>query len=635
MENYRKTVRQDLQALRSSKKEFRDLFEISFSHNRMPAYERLVDLRLEAVSYPELRRRIEAFASYFHAYFPPSKGEFIGIDLPNGPQFLIAFWGSLMAGYSPYLINRYYPLHLRHSLLKRLNVKKVLTLSDEYPDYDRPNLEDLPRDSSFSSPKAEWWADCFALSSSLTGMKAKIAVYDGASVAAEIENSDSILAENPWFMQDYRGAIKVASILPLFHIFGIMVSYLWFAFFGRTVVFFHDLSSETVRSTIVRHGVTHIFAPPLLFNKLFEGIQEGVLQAGAKKGKAFRKAVDFVARVGDLSPRLSLFLSRHLLKEVRSKAFGESPRFMISGGAYIDPQVLKVVNAIGYPLFNGYGTTEASITGANLALPFSRRIDGSIGKPFSSVSYVLSQDGTLVVKGKSLARKVLLLDGGEETIDGFATDDLVRLCDGSYFIEGRKGDLFVSDSGENVSPDLIEKELRFAFASSFSVLELEGELTLVLQYPKGFSPALIREDMESARKQLSRISYGSSVSRIRLTYDPIANPNAIKTSRAQLRKAVEDGTVSLFLPSDLGLKPKAKEERDETLAVIEEIFQSSLGKEGDIAPDSDFFLDLGGDSLGYISLVVGIEKAFGVHFDLERDRTLRTPRDFAERVRRR
>ena len=601
MENYRKTVQDNLRRLRHSKREMKDLFEIAFSHRKMTAYERLVDLHIEAVRYDELQTRIEAFALYLHTQFPPSEGEYVAIDLPNGPSFLIAFWGSLMAGYSPYLINSYYPVHLRHELLNRLNIKKVVSLSDDYRDYLRPDILSFPLDIQGEKPKDEWWANRFALSSTLTGLKAKIAVYEGSSIASEIENSDAILAKNPWFMQDYRKAIKVAAILPFFHIFGIMVSYLWFAFFGRTIVFFNDLSSETVRSTILRHGVTHIFAPPLLFNKLFDGIQDGVRQAGKKKSRAFRKAVSFLSKLGDFAPKMALSLSRRLMREVRSKAFGESPRFMISGGSYIDSEVLKTINAIGYPLFNGYGTTETSITGANLSLRFSKRIDGSIGHPFPSVSYSFSPDGTLLIRGTSLAKKVLSLDGNSEDIDVFPTNDIVVEKDGAYFIEGRKTDLFISGNGENVSPDMIEQQLDLPLAAAFSVLELEKRLTLILQYD--LTPFLHPLDEGG-------------------------------TARAQLKKAIVEGKVRLFSPSAL-VRPDdwiSGEEKDPTLALIEELFLTSLGKRISINENSDFFLDLGGDSLGYISLIVSIEKAFGIHFDLEKDRALRTPASFRKRI---
>lgn len=630
MENYRSTVKHDLGELRNSKRRLQDIFNIAFSHENMIAVERLNDLKLEEITYKELRREIENFASYLHHEYKPEDGEWIAIDLANGPLFLIAFWGSLMAGFNPYLVNSYYPLSLRLSLLDRLKIKKVLSLSKDYEDFVKPNL------TSFSlrqeTPKEEWWADNFALSSALTGMEAKIAIYDGKSISAEIENSEALLQANSWFMKDYRKRIKVAAILPFFHIFGIMVSYLWFAFYGRTMVFFNNLSTETVRATIIRHGVTHIFAPPLLFNKLCKGITEGVKQAGEKKQKAFNKGVNLISKIGDTSSKFAQFLAEHLMKEVRMQAFGESPKFMISGGAFIKPEVLKVVNAIGYPLFNGYGTTEASITGANLSLKFSERTNGSVGSPFPSITYLIDKDGSLSIKGTSLAKKIIYNDGRVEDIDTFQTNDLMKIKDGNYYIEGRKSDLFISSNGENVSPDLIEKALNVSLANAFSILELDDKLTLILQYNEGIASILMEKEISSLKEQLSKIAYGSSVTNIMVTFDPIANQNAIKPSRAQLKKAIKDGNVHLLSPKEFHKPERTEEGADETLKAIEEIFLSSLGEKVTITPDSDYFVDLGGDSMGYISLLLSLEKAFDIHFDLEKDNNLRTPMAFYKKI---
>ena len=629
MKRYWAIVKKDLAQLRESKKELKDIYKIAFSHKKMIAYEQLVNQQMESMSYEELARRVEQFASYLHNTYPSSSGEYIAIDLPNSPSFLIAFWGSLMAGYSPYLVNSYYPFSLRNSLLKRLSISKIITLSEQYNTYFQCISIPMFLENEYETPKEEWWSNRFALSSSYTGMEAKIVVYDGASVAAEIENSDAILEKNSWFMQDFHGEIKIAAILPFFHIFGIMVSYLWFAFYGRTIVFFHDLSPLTIRSTIIRHGITHIFAPPILFGRLFDEIEKGVTKLGSKKKKQFHRAIDFIAKVGDFSPRLSLFLSRILLKEVRLQAFGESPRFMISGGASIKKEVLKTINAIGYPLFNGYGTTETSITGANLSLRFSKRIDGSIGPCFPSVSYSLEKDGTLLIAGSSLAKEILYLDGRRELIDTFHTNDLVTKKDQTYFIEGRLSDLFISENGENISPDFIEAELCLPLASSFCVLELEGRLTLVIEYRKNTPSFLIEKEVNSLKEQLAHICYGKNVTRLYITNDSLANSNAIKVSRVQLKKAILEEKVHLFPIT--ALKSEQAEEPS-LISLIEQLFKNSLNKDVTVSPNSDYFLDLGGDSLGYFSLVMSIEETFGVRFDLEKESNLRSPNAFYQRI---
>ncbi len=631
MENYHLTMKHDLSALQNSKKELKDIFEIIFAHHWMNAYERLVDLHIEKVTYLEFRKSIESFASYLINNFPASKDEFIAIDLVNGPSYLIAFWGTLMAGYTPYLVNSYYPLNIRLDILSKLKIRKIITLSNEYEGFIKINIDAKSYDFKNKSKDTYNWSNRFAISSSLTGLRPKVVIYDGSSVANEILNSDEIVKENPWFRKDYNRVIKVAAILPFFHLYGIMVSYLRFAFYGRTLVFFNNLASNTIRTTIIRHGVTHIFAPPILFNKLYSEIINGVERRGKKTVKRFNKAINLIQKIGNVFPNLSLKLSKILLKEVRIQAFGESPQFMITGGSYIDKDVLKVINGIGYPLFNGYGTTETSITSANFSLNFSKRIDGSIGKPFTSVKYSVNKDGCLVISGTSLAKKIIHLDGRSEDINIFATNDIVRVEDDKYFIEGRKDDLFIGPNGENISPDLLEQELNISIAKAFSILELNTKLTLVIQYDRDTSQTLINEELSSIKGQLSKIKYGSNINQIKLTYDLIANPNAIKVSRAQLKRAIENKTVNLFEPNNFHEESTVIEDND-TIKLIEKLFLKSLQKEVKITQNSDYFLDLGGDSFGYISLVVSIENKFNTRIDFQKDYTLRTPLAFYKKI---
>ena len=62
------------------------------------------------------------------------KDRFIGLNIDNSPNWVIAFWGILMSGNKPYLINLRHPKELTKSILNTLNVEYLV--SDE-------NLDDL------------------------------------------------------------------------------------------------------------------------------------------------------------------------------------------------------------------------------------------------------------------------------------------------------------------------------------------------------------------------------------------------------------------------------------------------------------------------------------------------------------
>ncbi|MCL2442617.1 MAG: AMP-binding protein [Treponema sp.] len=638
MENYKKTVKKDIGALLKSGRTLKDIYKVIFSHSDLFAYERLVDYEIDAVTYKAFDLEIRSFAAYIKHTYPDAAGEYIGIDLGNTPNFLIAFWGVLMSGNKPYLVNSFYPSDLRMKLLKRINVRLIITGAADYTDFTVVNIETY--DKKDLQITDEFWHNEFALSSTLTGLEAKICIFDGETVANQILNAQDILRTNNWLMNDYQRRIKIAVILPLFHIFGIMVSYFWFAFFGRTMVFLKDNSPDTIRGTINRHKVTHIFAPPILFHKLYKGIMNGISQESEKRKKKFQKGIKLSFALQNIFPSLGVSISKKLFKEVLAASFGVSPRFMISGGAYIDREALKIINCIGYPLFNGYGTTETAISGANLAKKISLRTDGSIGNPFKSVNYEYDDDGTLIVSGNSICKKIITLKDEIELFrnsSGFnniKTNDIIKTVNGRHYITGRKSDLFIGENGENISPDTIENELKVKNANRFCILELDGKLSIVLEFGEKMPGTIINNEIENIKKSLVKITYGQYINDIFVTHQPIANPNAIKVSRALLRRRIGEGEIILKGYKELydGNKGSNDTTNDATMLLIKDVFKTVANTDMEVQHSSDFFLDLGGTSLDYFMLIHELESIFNIQINLEKNRNLRTPECFYKHI---
>jgi long-subunit acyl-CoA synthetase (AMP-forming) len=299
---------------------------------------------------------------------------------------------------------------------------------------------------------------------------------------------------------------------------------------------------------------------------------------------------------------------------------------MISGGAHIDREALKTINSIGYPLFNGYGTTETGIAGANFAKRISKRTNGSIGNPFKSVSYTYDGDGTLIVSGGSICKRIISLNE-ESAPRCIKTNDLIKTINGENFIVGRKSDLYIGENGENITPDTIESELEVKNANRFCVLEIEGRLSIVLEYGKNLPGAVITNEIEKIKNALAKNTYGQYVSGIFVTYEPIANPNAIKVSRALLRKKIAEGEVILKDYKKLSGDEKSQNDgqEDATMSVIKQAFKSAADTDAEVQSNEDFFLDLDGDSLGYFSLINELESTFNIQFNLERYKNLRSP----------
>ena len=628
MESFKKIINRNTDAITKSDKTLKDIYSVMFSNGDRIAYERLVDYEIDEMTYNEHDLIIRTFASYIKHHYPDTSDEYIGIDISNSPDFLTAFWGILMSGNKPYLINSFYPLDLRTKILKRLNVNIVITSTPDYIDFTNINIDSF--DENCPQIADDFWHNEFAISSTLTGLESKICVFDGEAVVNQILNAKSIIKTNNWFRKTYKKRIKVAMILPLFHIFGIMVSYFWFSFFGATMVFHRDNSPDTIRGTINRHKVTHIFAPPIFFHKLYKGIMSGISQESEKRKKKFHMGVKLAFILQNIFPSPGVLISKKLFKEVLTASFGISPMLMISGGAHIDSEALRIINCIGYPLLNGYGTTETAISGVNLAKKIRLRTNGSIGDSFKSVSYTFDDDGTLIVSGDSICKQIITMDGETSGFDSIKTNDIVKIVDGQYFITGRKSDLYIGENGENISPDIIQNELKVKNANRFCVLELNKKLSIVLEYSENLPRAIISNEIEKLKESLTEITYGQFISDIFIVHQPIANPNAIKVSRALLQRRVGEGSIVLIDHKNIfdGEKKQNDSVDDVTMSSIKEAFKVAANTDEEIQSATDFFIDLDGTSLDYIMLICDLESTFNIQINLEKNQNLRTPENF-------
>ncbi|MDZ3992380.1 AMP-binding protein [Pseudomonas sp. Teo4] len=130
-------------------------------------------------------------------------------------------------------------------------------------------------------------------------------------------------------------------------------------------------------------------------------------------------------------------------------------RFVAVGGARVAPSLLRRAEAVGLPVFEGYGLSEcASVVCLNR--PGAQR-PGSVGRPLPHVQVRIAEDGEVLVSGS-----VLLGYLGEAPFDGawWPTGDLGHFDpDGFLYLDGRKKHQFTTSFGRNVNPEWVEAEL--------------------------------------------------------------------------------------------------------------------------------------------------------------------------------
>ncbi len=622
MASLKKLVKANCQKLKDSKMSFEDIYNIVFSHsdNVMAEYSR--GKGPERITYRQAQQSIEVLSSALTE--TAGTDCYIGIYGENCPEWIMLFWAILKSGNKPCLINLRQPVAFSNGILDTLGVTLVVYCS-ECPDFGRRALsyQELLK----AGEQTDFICDVpfgnhFAISTNGTTLKEKICIYSGKEVSHQILNILSMQEVNKGFVETYHGKIKPLAFLPLYHIFGLEAMYLWYAFWGSTFVFLSDMTPDNILYTIRRYEVTHIFAVPLLWEAVEKSLLRTISSRDEKTQKKFKSATETSLKLQQACPDFGKLVARVLLKDVRRRLFGDSVRFCISGGSSIKESTLRLINSLGYELYNGYGMSEIGITSVELSRKANERIEGSIGKPFDSVEYKIGEDNKLFVNGKSLCEKVII-EGEEFITDGFFDTGDVMYQDkrGCYHISGRISDVVFGADGENLNPDFSQDAFSASEAVALSVLgnEDNSHLMLVVQLPMGLLSVQKQKVLRKIEECNSSLPQSYQVREVFYTTDPIMDAMAIKVSRAYLKKAIAEGRVVLHSFNEETDSQKSEAEADSEIKIIlRELFCKVLRKELCEITDSGHFMnDLGGSSLDYFTLISEIDNRFGITLGFE------------------
>ena len=393
-----------------------------------------------------------------------------------------------------------------------------------------------------------------------------------------------------------------------------------------------DLSPATVRNTIKKHKVTHVFAVPLFWNTVKNKAVAEIKARGEKTVKRFEKGISVSSGLGN--SRLGVKFKNAAFKEVREKLFGESVRCMISGGSPIPKETLEFFNGIGYSLVNGYGMSEIGITSVELSSKYKDITDCSIGKPFPSVSYKI-ENGVLYVKGSSVASYVI--DGGKKIPlkdEWYKTEDLATERGGRYYLSGRKDDLIISVTGENLNPNLIERKLSVdGVEESCLIGGADGSLPVFLVYlGKKTDENFVNDVTERIRIAAEKNNLVSQIGKILVVGRPLIDTDEFKLNRKRIKNDYYAGKIK---PVEYN-NAHTVEKTDELTEKVREYFAIALGKDvADVGYDTDFFLDEGGTSIDYFALIAKIQQDYGVDFPSTAENGINTVAGVAEYVRER
>ncbi len=134
----------------------------------------------------------------------------------------------------------------------------------------------------------------------------------------------------------------------------------------------------------------------------------------------------------------------------------EQLRFVAIGGATVSLRLLERAQALGIPVYEGYGLSEcASVVSLNTE---QERCIGSVGKPLPHTRLKFTEDGEILVSGTTMLGYI----GSDPLRHGeyWPTGDIGFLDkNGFLHLTGRMKNIFITSFGRNVSPEWVEREL--------------------------------------------------------------------------------------------------------------------------------------------------------------------------------
>ena len=277
-------------------------------------------------------------------------------------------------------------------------------------------------------------------------------------------------------------------ILPLDHCFAHVAGMYTMMYYGGSIAFVpigkNALATLKNVPTAIKETRPHeMLSVPALARNFKKNIESGIKAKGPKVEKLFNFAVknaiaynkEYYNRGGlDVAWRkpLMLLFDKLIFKAVR-ESFGGRMKFFVGGGALLDIELQRFFCAVGMPMFQGYGLTEATpIICANSAGHAIFGSSGRIVKPMDCK--ICDEQGNEVpvgTKGEIVIRGENVMAGywknpkatADTVIDGWLhTGDMGYICpwDTDFlYVVGRFKSLLISSDGEKYSPEGFEDSL--------------------------------------------------------------------------------------------------------------------------------------------------------------------------------
>ena len=190
--------------------------------------------------------------------------------------------------------------------------------------------------------------------------------------------------------------------------------------------------------------------------------------------------------------------------------------------AALDPKMLLELAQNGFVVNQCYGMTETFGDGILNFTQVEKHMS-AVGKPDDHVQYKLDETGEICIKGDCVMLGYYKdSEATAEVIDAdgwFHTGDLARMDEeGFYYITGRKKNLIILASGENVSPEELEKKLALCPAITECIVKEKGQKICAVIY----CPEDKQEEVRAFVTEVNRsLTLYKRISAVEFTAEPL------------------------------------------------------------------------------------------------------------------
>ncbi len=559
-------------------------------------------LRTEKYSYKELEE-LSRQTAYWLVSQKIKEGDMVLIWAPNMPEWVIVFFGSLLAGVvaipvglhstkelvekyakqtTPKLLfcSKFYPIELASQIRNNL---KIVYLEDILDEVKGAKKVPLPRKSKHELAE-------LVFTSGTTGEPKGVTITHHNILFATEQLSKVV--------RHYKH-YRMLSVLPLSHVMEQIVGLFGPLSLGATIYYIPRINAVTIKKALKKYKITDLGVVPQMLRMFYDSIE---FQAQEKGQLGVFHAMLKLSRL------LPIKMRRLVFSNVHSELGGKLYMFGV-GSAPLDVNLAKAWEAMGVKVVEGYGATET--TGGITANRENSRKLGSVGKKLPGVEVKVAKDGEILAKGENVT--LGYYNNPDKTKEAFTEDGFFKIGDigkfdrsGRLYITGRDKFKIVTSAGDKVYPEDVERKLNSHEAvwdsCVFGLKKAEGEIA--------YACLILKENKQKGLEQIiSEVNKELEVSQQIFEYavwpgKDFPRLHTLKVDRGKVKQAIEENLAGI--KPDESKRESAKEDKlIDIISLVCKVDKSKIHESSKLVADFDL------DSLRRVTLVSLIEQELG------------------------